>query len=416
MTRKRVFIVDEHISSKQNGVGTYMRCLLDCMRDLDVEVNLISFNSEEKDFSFYEREGCTYYCFPICNGGRMLESGGLFWPILKMYVPDNEDNVFFINHSPCVELLKSLRELYKNSRIVFTIHDQGWTAPLMGDRNRLREIISKRYPRKKRYETELFCKRYFRQERQMYQIADKVICLSDSTNNLLINTYKVPQEKIHLIPNGYPETCSQYALSMRQQLRKELGIEQDERVLLFVGRTVKAKGIDDLLTAFENLWKSDNRMRLVIAGEVFRLNDFAKLTPYSASHITYTGLISKEQLQKWYQISDIGVLPSYTEQCSYTGMEMMANELLIVTTDGNGLTDMFRHEYNALVAQIEPRLSESLEQTLKFALRLDENIRASICHNAKMVLQMRYSISDMRDGYRKILNNESNFRLYNQHF
>ena len=111
MTKKRVFIVDEHISSKQNGVGTYMQCLLNCMEGLDVEVNFLSFNSEEKDFCFYKRNGCNHYCFPICNGGRMLESGGLCWPVLKMYVVDNEENVFIVNHSPCVEFLKSLREL-----------------------------------------------------------------------------------------------------------------------------------------------------------------------------------------------------------------------------------------------------------------------------------------------------------------
>ena len=406
MIKKRVFIVDEHLSSRQNGVGTYIQCLLDCMKGLDVEVNFLSFNSEEKDFSFYEREGCTYYCFPICNGGRMLESGELCWPILRMYVPDNKYNVFFVNHSPCVAFLKSLRKVYKRSRIVFTIHDQGWTAPLMGDRNRLREVISKSYPCKKRYETELFCKRYFKQERQMYNIADDVICLSENTKNLLLDIYKVSAEKIHLIPNGYPETC-QCLFTTRQQLRKELGIEQNERVLLFVGRTVKAKGIDDLLIAFENLWKQDDRLRLVIAGEVFRLNNFAKLTPYSASHITYTGLIPKEQLQKWYQVSDIGILPSYSEQCSYTGMEMMANGLLIVTTDGNGLTDMFHPDYNALVAPIGQNLSENLEQILCFALSLEDDKRTSICHNAKELLRMRYSLSGMREKYRKLLNNES---------
>lgn len=416
MTKKRVFIVDEHISSKQNGVGTYMQCLLNCMEGLDVEVNFLSFNSEEKDFCFYKRNGCNHYCFPICNGGRMLESGGLCWPVLKMYVVDNEENVFIVNHSPCVEFLKSLRELYKKSRIVFTIHDQGWTASLMGDKKRLREVISQSYPRKKLYETELFCKRYFRQERRMYQIADEIICLSKSTKDLLCDTYKISRGKIHLIPNGYTGTHSQCALTIRQQLRKELGIEQDEQVLLFVGRTVKAKGIDDLLMAFENLWKQNNRLHLVIAGEVFRLNDFTKLTPYSATHITYTGLISQEQLKKWYVAADIGVLPSYTEQCSYTGMEMMANNLLIVTTDGNGLTEMFRHEYNALIAQTKPNFSENLEQTLWVALNLDEGMRASICHNAGRVLQMRYSLSCMREGYRKLLNRGSNFRLYKSHY
>ena len=238
----------------------------------------------------------------------------------------------------------------------------------------------------------------------MYKIADDIICLSESTKELLCDTYKIPMDKIHLIPNGYTEIRNQRTLTIRQQCREELGIEQNEQVLLFVGRTVKAKGIDDLLIAFENLWRENNRLHLVIAGEVFRLNDFTKLTPYSATHITYTGFISQEQLMKWYVAADIGVLPSYTEQCSYTGMEMMANDLLVVTTDGNGLKDMFHHKYNALVAHIKPKLSESLEQILESALSLDKDVQRSICYRAKSDLQKRYSISRMREGYRKLLN------------
>lgn len=65
----------------------------------------------------------------------------------------------------------------------------------MGDKEHLREVIVKNYPRKKRYETELFCKRYFRQERRMYQIADEIICLSKSTKDLLCDTYKISREK-----------------------------------------------------------------------------------------------------------------------------------------------------------------------------------------------------------------------------
>lgn len=399
---KRVFIIDEHISSKQNGVGTYMSCLLECMNDLDVEVNLMSFNSDEKFFSIYEDKGYRFYNYPVCNGGNMLGGGGLFWPILKMYVEDSADNVFFVNHSPCVDFMKSLREQYRKSRIIFTIHDQGWTASLLGDKERLRDVVSKSYPRKKQYDTERFCKKYFVQERKMYRMADDVVCLSETTRQLLCHTYKVPAGKIHLIPNGFPDTDGQCAFEKREQIRKRLGIAKGERVLLFVGRTVKAKGIEELLQAFDNLCARYENLRLVIAGEVFTFNEFAKLTPKSATRITYTGLIPKERLRQWYKAANIGVLPSYTEQCSYTGMEMMANNLLVVTTDGNGLTDMFRPEH-AVVAHIKPHFAESLEQAIETALHLSEDARRSLCLKAKNYLRMHYALSIMKEGYHKLL-------------
>lgn len=400
---KRVFVIDEHISSRKNGVGTYMKHLLSCMKELKVEVNFLSFNDEERFFSIFEENGDHYYNFPMCNGGDMLESGAMCWPILKIYVSDAPGNIFFVNHSPCVDFLKTLRRHYRRSKIVFTIHDQGWTAPLLGDKERLREVVGRSYPRLKKYGKECFCKDYFRQERQMYRIADKVVCLSATTRELLTSLYEIPSAKIHLIPNGIPATISPHNILPRQQLRRELGITDEERVLLFVGRTVKAKGIGELLEAFEQLCHCHRHLRLVVAGAVYNLKDFANLTPQSAPRIAYVGQIPPERLQAWYCAADIGVLPSYTEQCSYTGLEMMAAGLLVVATDGNGLTDTFHHNINALVASVKPNLAESLEHTLDEALGLPEEERESIRRRAVEYVQTHYSLARMREGYRQLL-------------
>lgn len=407
MKMKKVYIADEHISSKQNGVGTYMKCLLSCLEDLDVDVNFLSFNSEERFFTVHEEKYCRYYNFPLCNHGKFMETGALCWIILKMYVDDSCDNVFFINHSPCVDFLKNLRKYYRKSRIIFTIHDQGWTAPLLGEKEKLREIKSKRISKAKTHEAEYFCKRYFIEEQKMYRIANDVVCLSSSTKQLLQDTYDVPEEKIHLIPNGMSVQTRKYTRSERNRIREELGIAPQERVLLFVGRTVKAKGIEILLQAFEELCRHHGNLRLVIAGEVFKLNEFSKLVPQSITRITYTGLLPKERLEMWYQAADIGVLPSYTEQCSYTGLEMMANGLLIVTTNGNGLTDMFIPDYNALVASIDSSFPENLERTLHQALLLEDNIREAICGKALDFVYSNYSLQSMKERYRKLLSQES---------
>lgn len=404
---KKVYIADEHISSRQNGVGTYMKCLLSCLEDLDMDVNFLSFNSEDRFFTIYEEKHCRYYNFPLCNNGKFLETGALCWLILKMYVDDSCDNVFFINHSPCVDFLKNLRKYYRKSRIVFTIHDQGWTAPLLGDREKLREIKGKRIGKTKTNETEYFCKKYFLEERKMYRIVDDVVCLSSATKQLLQDTYRVPEDKIHFIPNGLPvrtETCNR---SDRDGIREELGIAPEERVLLFVGRTVKAKGIEVLLQAFEKLFRYHNNLRLIIAGEVFKLNEFSKLAPRSVTKITYTGLLPKERLGMWYRAADIGVLPSYTEQCSYTGLEMMANGLLVVATNGNGLTDMFIPDHNALVASIDSNFPENLERTLHQALHLEEDVKQTIRNRALDFVNSNYALPYMKKRYCKLLSQES---------
>ena len=69
---------------------------------------------------------------------------------------------------------------------------------------------------------------------------------------------------------------------------------------------------------------------------------------------------------------------------------------------------MFRHEYNALVAPVEPNLSDSLEKTLRYAFELDEEEKASIRSNTRACLRKHYSLSAMWDGYSELLCFEPN--------
>ncbi|MBQ3151856.1 MAG: hypothetical protein IJB77_00180, partial [Bacteroidaceae bacterium] len=63
---KNIYIFDEYLSSKQNGVGSYMRQLLNCLAGLkDTRLNVVYFNYDEsKEFCILNHNGITYYCFP----------------------------------------------------------------------------------------------------------------------------------------------------------------------------------------------------------------------------------------------------------------------------------------------------------------------------------------------------------------
>lgn len=58
------------------------------------------------------------------------------------------------------------------------------------------------------------------------------------------------------------------------------------------------------------------------------------------SKIIFSGRLPKELIYKFYQIADVGILPSFAEQCSYVAIEMMMHGLPIVGTDSTGLSEM----------------------------------------------------------------------------
>ena len=240
----------------------------------------------------------------------------------------------------------------------------------------------------------------------MYNMAHRVVCLCRSTHALLQEVYRVPQEKLALMHNGLP--CEPRALSRveRERLRAKLGVRPSERVLLFVGRTVQAKGIHELLDAFEELWQEDQNLRLVVAGQVFRLDSFASRTPRSVYGVTYAGFLAPERLAEWYQVADLGVLPSYTEQCSYTALEMMLYRVPIVTTDGNGLGDMFADGQDALVVPASPlSLAENLKGAIRKMLSLAPAARSLMTEAAFKKLERDYSEVGMKKNYQHLLAN-----------
>jgi hypothetical protein len=104
---KKIFMVDEHISSKQNGVGTFLQELLHCMEN--EKRYMISFNDEVTDFQYEEKQNIGYYHFPVFSGGNFLSNAPLGIAVCSLHIADSSDNVFIVNHSPCYHFLKTLK-------------------------------------------------------------------------------------------------------------------------------------------------------------------------------------------------------------------------------------------------------------------------------------------------------------------
>ena len=164
-----------------------------------------------------------------------------------------------------------------------------------------------------------------------------------------------------------------------------------------------------MLEAFELAWREEHKLRLVIAGGVYTFNEFAKHTPTSAMHITYTGLLAKDQLSRLYKMADIGILPSYTEQSSYTGIEMLAYGKLVITTDGHNLTDMFS-DGTAIIAHIgenrtkgQAEFVASLRTAITAALTLSEDSKSKIRNQAHQHYENSFSFHNWKASYTRLI-------------
>jgi len=144
--------------------------------------------------------------------------------------------------------------------------------------------------------------------------ASKIIALS----SFEANQYKhigIPEEKIAIIPNGID--LSEYAeLPPKGSFKKKFNIPEDRKIILYLGRIHKTKGIDFLIRAYAHL-KNEMKYKdaiLVIAGPNDGYLGEARTLANSLglyNSVMFTGFISNEDKLKALVDAEVFVTPSF---------------------------------------------------------------------------------------------------------
>lgn len=406
---KNIYLIDEYTSSQKNGIGTFLSNLIFCIDFSDYRISLISFNADTEEFNIIENSDIKQFLFPSFKMGFLNENSKIIDKFLRLHIPDSSDNIFFFNHFPCSNLMKSVRESHPESKIIFAIHDFGWTHPLRGDFERYKKIISDDNNIKHNEEESLLT--VFQQELEMYQLADMVVCLSEDTYSILKSFYQIDTEKLSLIPNGLRshKMSIRYEIS-NEQLRREKGICKNDKILLFTGRPTKQKGIFDLIEAIKIILKNHRNIKLVIVGEgnEVSMKELINAASEIAGSIVYTGQINRQEVMDWLSIADIGIISSYYEQCSYSAIEMMMHGLPIVASDGLGIRNMFVDGFNAQIAKIGDRSKlEEYQNNLANAIikLLDSPKLCEILgEGTQKTYNTNYTVKKMKGNYKNLIN------------
>lgn len=399
---KKTYIFDEYITSLRNGIGTYVKELAHCLNAIGCTVTFIVLNSTYENFTLKENKGVSYLYFPKFPNEPLdlSEKNRIISRFLRLYIEDSTDNVFFFNHSPANTLMKAIKHHYPNSKLIYTIHNLAWSNSLLGNACMMEHIVTHKIKSSKNR----VLLENWKMQQQTMDMADAVVCLSDDTLLSLGKISSYPSSKIHLIPNALRFSKQKEKHVSKWELRKKLGISQDEIILLFVGRMTEAKGITALLKALYKLREHKN-IRLAIAGSPASIN-WSSFTEVM-SNVIYLGHIKKEKLYQWYIAADIGMMVSYTEQCSYAGLEMMVYGLPIIASDGFGVRCMFKNGLNAVTACIGERASndEYVQNIVNAVMKLADNdeLKHQLTLGAGKVMRQKYSIKMMKANYKYLL-------------
>ena len=173
----------------------------------------------------------------------------------------------------------------------------------------------------------------------------------------------LPLRKAVVIPNGLDikgyEIRNEYEYTkLGNNFRKKFGIHHNAKIVLFLSRLNWKKGLDTLIPAFSEVIKKEPKAVLVLAGgdeknykkEIIKMINNRHLTcadfsphnsafsPRESASCIFTGMLLGEDKVAAYQIADVFVLPSYSENFGMVVVEAMAAEKPVVITKGVGIS------------------------------------------------------------------------------
>lgn len=170
-----------------------------------------------------------------------------------------------------------------------------------------------------------------------------------------------------------------------ESFRSRQGFVGDDLVILAVGRLSQEKAHCDLLEAFRELLvnNADLKYELLIVGdgpERTRLEAQAASSGI-AGHVTFTG--QQSDIQSFYAIADVFVLPSHSEGSPNVLLEAMAANVPIVATAVGGVPEIVQDNETALLvpANAPQQMAKTIARLLTddvLAQRLVKNSSAAV--------------------------------------
>lgn len=273
----------------------------------------------------------------------------------------------------------------------------------------------------KKTNASLVKKIYFAFDKAIFGIISKNASVCATSGGIKQKEYflslGVREEKIFII---------QYATSTEDMddaggaeiISEELGLG-NKKIVLYVGRLIKRKGLNYLIDSFGKLRKErDDVCLLIVGGEGFYgktyedsfsleelKNQAGKAGLKINEDIFFIGDVEHKDLGKYYQLCDVFVLPGITnviaEPWGLVLNEAMSFGKPVISTDAVGAAyDLIKDGVNGYM--VSERDADALYTNIKKIL-LDTALEEKMGHESRKII-MDYSYDKMLESFRKAIN------------
>lgn len=204
-----------------------------------------------------------------------------------------------------------------------------------------------------------------------------IFSIVPNSTKFLNEIYKIPLNRIQLLPLGYDEEVSERvrATTNRNEIRKQLGIGENDFVIISGGKLVKEKRTDVLINAIKKVNRKD--IHLVLFGGALSETD-----PYSVLlkecsegvNVHFLGWLNGEQILTRMNAADLAVFPASQSVLWQQSIGMYLP--LMVGDSGNQDPTYLNKNNNMIILQKEEINTEVIAEKISMLLNNSELLQS----------------------------------------
>ncbi len=192
--------------------------------------------------------------------------------------------------------------------------------------------------------------------------SDKIICVSNSIRDYLINNYRISKEKLVTIYNPVDQ-FQHLNLNSAEAFKKENNITTEKKVLLFVGRINKDKGYDTLIKSLYLLIEQNKNVVLIM---IAQKNDKEIKFNFLIKNKKIIYLSPEKNINYLYSIADVVLLPSRIEPFGLVMIEAGSFKKPFIGGNTGGIAEFIEDGKNGLL--VDPENPEQLAEKIIYLL------------------------------------------------
>jgi glycosyltransferase involved in cell wall biosynthesis len=230
--------------------------------------------------------------------------------------------------------------------------------------------------------------------------ADAVVAVSNNIARVLVED-GLPPDKVHVVRRGVDRAL--FCPGDQAAARRRLGLPDERKILVAVGRLVPVKGFEHLVDACQLLFQRGVNLECHVLGGGPLRNALQSraLEAGLAGRMLFRGDISQSLLPEWYRASDLVVLSSLSEGVPNVLLEAICCGKRFVATNVGGVAEVADPQVHTLVPAADPRaMADAIEGQLamvaprgpvRFEPHSWEESAAALCHIVEEILAARGS-------------------------